>query len=105
MTDHTAYDKVVKSVHDKVGDDGLNLLINNAGVLPNERAASKAMASGSGELTPDMMREAFEVNCVAPLFLTKAFLPLLEQAAAKRWSVRSRQRELGLSLWNSSLLY
>ncbi len=85
VTDHSTFDSIVSSVRDKVGDAGLNLLVNNAGVLPNEKAASKNMASGSGELTPDKMRQAFEVNCIAPLFFTKAFKPLLEQAAAKRY--------------------
>ena len=45
-----------------VKDDGLNLFINNAGY-------------GSGqtlhELTSEEMRQNYEVNCVAPLMLTK----------------------------------
>ncbi len=31
VKDHSTYDGVVKAVGDKVGDDGLNVLINNAG--------------------------------------------------------------------------
>ena len=27
------------------------------------------------------MRSAYEVNCIAPLFISRAFLPLLERAA------------------------
>ena len=37
VTDHEVYDQVVKKVSDVVGDEGLNLLINNAGVLPQNR--------------------------------------------------------------------
>ena len=33
-------------------------------------------------VTPQDMRDAFETNCIAPLFLSKAFLPLLKKAAA-----------------------
>ena len=49
------------------------MLINNAGILP----APAPLA----DLTPESMREGFEVNCLAPLFLTRALLPLLRKAA------------------------
>jgi len=74
VTDHEVYDEVVKKVSDVVGDEGLNLLINNAGVLPQNRDLQA--------VTPQDMRDAFETNCIAPLFLSKAFLPLLKKAAA-----------------------
>ena len=31
-----------------------------------------------------MMREAYEVNCIGPLFFTKKLLPLIEKASSKR---------------------
>ena len=37
VTDQSMYDKAVKKVSDAVGEDGLNLLINNAGLLPANR--------------------------------------------------------------------
>ena len=37
----------------------------------------------SQAVTPQDMRNAFETNCIAPLFLSKAFLPLLQKAATK----------------------
>lgn len=57
-----------------MGDGGLNLLINNAGLLPPNRDLVT--------VTPEAMRAAYEVNCIAPLFLTRAMLPLLDKAAA-----------------------
>ncbi len=51
-------------------ENGLNLLINNAGILPKDVPLS--------EVTAASMREGFEVNCLAPLFLTRALLPLLQ---------------------------
>ena len=54
-------------------DNGLNVLINNAGIAPPGGPLS--------ELSVEAMREGFEVNCLAPLFLTKALLPLLQKAA------------------------
>merc|ERR1719308_807128 len=74
VTDQSMYDKAVKKVSDVVGEDGLNLLINNAGLLPANRDLQSVTAQD--------MRDAFETNCIAPLFLSKAFLPLLKKAAA-----------------------
>ena len=37
VTDQAAYDQVVQTVGEVVGEEGLNLLINNAGVLPQNR--------------------------------------------------------------------
>ena len=33
------------------------------------------------EVTPEGMRQAYEVNCIAPLFLTRTLLPLMQKAA------------------------
>jgi len=75
LTDYNGFPAVAKQVEDVVGAEGLNLLINNAGVIPlNSRELDT--------LTPEAMVAAFEVNCVGPLFLTKAMLPLLKTAAA-----------------------
>ena len=34
-------------------------------------------------VTPQDMRDAFETNCIAPLFLSRALLPLVQKAATK----------------------
>ena len=48
------------------GEAGLNSLLHNAGLLPEARDLAS--------VTPEAMRQAFEVNCVAPLFFTKVEL-------------------------------
>jgi len=77
VTDFASFDPdFVSKVRDLVGaDNGLNLLINNAGVLPSNKTLDV--------LTPDDMVTAFKTNCVGPTFLTKALLPLLKTAAVK----------------------
>lgn len=39
VTDHDAFPKIAAQIGEVVGDDGLNLVINNAGLLPNERSS------------------------------------------------------------------
>jgi len=75
VTDQAFHAKIVQTVSELVGEEGLNLLINNAGVLPQNRDLQA--------VTPEDMRNAFETNCIAPLFLSKALLPLLQKAADK----------------------
>ncbi|KAM4572276.1 C-signal isoform 2-T2 [Odontesthes bonariensis] len=64
----------VEEVHCIVGNNGLNCLINNAAI---------GFSTNINSVTPEAMMRTFQVNSVAPLFVTKAFLPLLQTAAAK----------------------
>lgn len=73
ITDYACYPDVVKQVQDVVGNDGLNLLINNAGYLPRNRDLNS--------VTPEDMKAAYEINCIGPLFFARAMLPLLKIAA------------------------
>ncbi|KAL7885272.1 hypothetical protein AOLI_G00055670 [Acnodon oligacanthus] len=66
-------DTAVKEVSSIVGPAGLNCLINNAAIL---------IDTDLNTVTRDAMMKSFESNTVAPLFITKAFLPLLKTAAA-----------------------
>lgn len=75
MTDFETFkpfaDKVA-GILEKSGSVGLNLLINNAGVLAKQ---------GILDLTEEAMIDSYRVNTIAPLFLTRALLPLLRKAA------------------------
>jgi NAD(P)-dependent dehydrogenase (short-subunit alcohol dehydrogenase family) len=69
------YKDFIKHVTDIVGaENGLNLFINNAGYMAETRQL------GLEDVTAEDMIHSFEVNCVAPLLLTREFLPLLKAA-------------------------
>jgi len=79
MTDYDSFESsFVDRVSEAVGgrEKGLNLLINNAGVLPSNKTLES--------VTPADMTNAFETNCVGPTFLTRALLPLLKTAAGSK---------------------
>ncbi|XP_077066455.1 C-signal [Siphateles boraxobius] len=74
VTSDTSVDAAAQAVESIVGADGLNCLINNAAIN---------ITSELNTVTRDAMMKTFESNSVAPLFVTKAFLPLLRRAAAE----------------------
>ncbi|GFU55320.1 c-factor [Nephila pilipes] len=69
-----SFPEIKKQVEQEVGGTGLNLLINNAGILHKHSLE---------DVTMNAMMENFEVNTVSPLLLTKSLLPLLKTAASK----------------------
>lgn len=73
VKDFDSYSRIVKEVSDVVKNDGLNVLINNAGVTTKFTRVNL--------IKTEQLIENFMVNTVSPLMLTKAFLPLLKQAA------------------------
>ena len=66
--------RVYSEVEQDLRDEGLFLLINNAGVLPKSRFE---------EVTAEEMIDTFKTNTLAPLMIAQEFLPLLRRAAAK----------------------
>ena len=74
VTNFQAFDHVVSEVEKKLEGHGLNLLINNAGVMDRTNLDG---------VTAQSMIEVYNTNVVAPLMLTKALLPLLRRAASQ----------------------
>lgn len=72
VKDYAKYQQVVDQVTKAVGADGLNLLINNAGIH---------IKADFHDAKRDDMLEVYEVNVVAPLLLTRALTPLLQMSA------------------------
>lgn len=67
-TDYEGHKRLLTQVQGIVGSAGLNLLVNNAGIY---------IRSNLDAITPQDMITNYEVNTVAPLFLTRTLLPLL----------------------------
>ena len=63
MRHHDKLEGVASAIKDKVGDAGLNLLINNAGISSK---VAKISAVRQQEIMDNM-----EINCVAPILMTK----------------------------------
>ncbi|XP_046889382.1 C-factor [Hypomesus transpacificus] len=68
-------ERAAQEVDELVQEEGLNCLINNAGIN---------VVANFETVTAENMLENFHVNSVAPLMITKAVLPLLRRAARQR---------------------
>lgn len=86
LKDFDKYPKVFKQVEDVVKDEGLNVLFNSAGISP------RSSFLGLKALKANELIDTYTVNVVAPLMLTKAFVPLLKKA-----SDNNKSAELGVS--------
>ncbi|XP_072762816.1 C-signal [Anoplolepis gracilipes] len=73
LTNTDGYKRVVDIVSKKVNDIGLNVLFNNAGI--------SSKFTRLGLVKKQQIIDGFLINTVAPIMLTKAFLPLLKVAA------------------------
>ncbi|MCW2751704.1 MAG: short-chain dehydrogenase/reductase [Aeromicrobium sp.] len=74
VTDPASVNAAARAVRDQVGDDGLDAVINNAGVI----------VQGPLELVPPSeLRRQFEVNTLGPAYIVQAFLPLLRDGRGR----------------------
>lgn len=71
-----SFSDVANKVESIVGQNGLNVLLNNAGIGTNTKY------HGFGNLKPEDYQRVYNTNTIGPVFLTKALLPLIERAAA-----------------------
>ena len=73
MVDYKRHYSIVAEIEKIVGEKGLTLSIQNAGMnIPEE----------VDEATPESYAKILDVNSIAPLFLTRKLLPLLRKSAA-----------------------
>ncbi|XP_053934696.1 uncharacterized protein LOC104067255 isoform X3 [Cuculus canorus] len=72
VTDPNSIKGAVRKVQDKVGNAGLNLLINTAGTTRRSTLATE---------TAENMTLVYTTNTIGPLQTSQAFLPLLKEAA------------------------
>ncbi|KAM4614270.1 C-signal-like [Discoglossus pictus] len=71
-TDATSIKEAVTTVETHMKDSGLNLLINNAGVMTHVDLET---------VDSDDMVNVYKTNVVGPLIVTQAFYPLLKKSA------------------------
>lgn len=75
-TDYPAVDKAVEEITNKVGNKGLSVLVNNAGV---------AKYGPIQHVPIEEMRQQYEVNVFAPMYLTQKLLWLLGASKEAKW--------------------
>ncbi|XP_059138770.1 uncharacterized protein LOC131927120 [Physella acuta] len=80
-----------------VGDKGLNLLINNAGIFDKNQTGTLST------LTRELMQHHFNVNVSGPLVVTQKFLPLITQAASQDSSKGFSASRAGILMLSSAM--
>uniref|UniRef100_U3ERX8 Oxidoreductase C663.09c n=1 Tax=Micrurus fulvius TaxID=8637 RepID=U3ERX8_MICFL len=71
-TDSSSVKAAAAKVTDHLKGAGLNLLINNAGILNRSSLETES---------PENMAETYRTNVIGPMIVVQAFLPLLRKAA------------------------
>ena len=75
VNDFESFNQVVSEVDRKLEGHGLDILLNNAGIVDRTTL---------DEVTAEEVINVYKTNTVAPLMLVKAFRPLLRRAASQR---------------------
>lgn len=68
----------------RIHTDRLELLINNAGILPGGVAAREASSSALGQLEAQAILRVLAINTVAPVMVAQAYADLLRQGDTAR---------------------
>lgn len=75
VIDNDSIQHAVQTVSELV--DGLDMLINNAGILPGGVDNREPNIGAFGQLDADAMLHVFRVNSISPIIITQAFADLL----------------------------
>ncbi|KAK5716806.1 hypothetical protein LTR17_016331 [Elasticomyces elasticus] len=78
VDDTQSVKQAAQAVEAQLGDQGLDVLINNAGIF------GEVFAEGAKFIPPEEMLRVLDVNVVGPHRVTAAFLPLLEKGKQKK---------------------
>jgi len=73
VDNYAAFPTLAKEVGGIVKENGLNVLVNNAGIH---------IRKGLEDVTAEDMTKTFSTNTIYPLILTQSLLPLLKRAAS-----------------------
>ena len=74
-----AYETMIQKISDTVGENGVNVLINNAGISTKFTRINLVKV--------EQLSENFLVNTIAPIMLAKAHVPLLKKASKKNYNL------------------
>jgi NAD(P)-dependent dehydrogenase (short-subunit alcohol dehydrogenase family) len=91
VSDEAAIDASAETVRQHT--DGLDILINNAAINPRHVQTFE-------NITPDLMRQVFQTNTLAPLLVVKAYLDLLKKGHNVR--VVNISTQVGSMTWKQS---
>ncbi|MGI9435930.1 MAG: SDR family NAD(P)-dependent oxidoreductase [Geminicoccaceae bacterium] len=81
LSDEASIQDSIGRLKDRLGDRGLNALVNNAGISPKGENGARL---GATETTADVMQQVMMVNTIAPLLLTNG---LLDRIKATRGAI------------------
>lgn len=82
VTDPASIEALQKTIAARV--EGLDMLVNNAGILPGGVSHMEPRSAKFGALDAEAMLEVLHVNTVAPVMLTQAFADLLRAGQQAR---------------------
>ncbi len=77
ITDDDSVTAAVKAIE---ADEGLDVLVNNAGI--QEEMGDNGVVIGAADVTAEVMRQTFETNVFGTVRVLHAFLPLLQRSTA-----------------------